>query len=264
MDQRKQQYLITSTIPFLIVLLCLANKTLASSQSNKKHFVLVHGSCHGAWSWYKIVTLIRSSGHDATALDLAASGIDPQQANDLHSISDYFKPLRDFMAALPPHEGVILVGHSLGGLAVSQAMERFPSKISVAVFVTGLMPGPNLNISTLQQEAFRRQESQLDSRFTYDQGPDNPPTTFIFGPLYLATNVYQLSPKEDVELATMLIRPLRLFNGDLVQKRDFQLWMIERNRPNRVIEIRGSDHMVMMSKPLELWEHLQKIAANYS
>lgn len=151
MDQRKQ-HLITATILFLIALLCLANKTLASSLSDKKHFVLVHGSCHGAWSWYKIVTLIRSSGHNVTALDLAASGVDPQQANDLQSISDYFKPLRDFMEALPQHERVILVGHSLGGLAISQAMERFPSKISVAVFVAALMPGPNLNISTLQQE----------------------------------------------------------------------------------------------------------------
>lgn len=78
------------------------------------------------------------------------------------------------MAALPPDERVILVGHSLGGLAVSQAMERFPSKISVAVFVTALMPGPNLNISTLQQEVlnyltlleslnfFKRNEVQME------------------------------------------------------------------------------------------------------
>ncbi|KAL6211645.1 hypothetical protein ACLB2K_016868 [Fragaria x ananassa] len=96
MDQRKQHFLITATIPFLIILLCLVNKTEASSQSDKKHFVLVHGSCHGAWSWYKIVTLMRSSGHNVTALDLEASGVDPQQANDLHSISNYFKPLRDY------------------------------------------------------------------------------------------------------------------------------------------------------------------------
>lgn len=51
---------------------------------------------------------------------------------------------------------------------------------------------------------------------------------------------------------------------DLVEKKDFQLWMIERNRPNRVAEIRGSDHMVMMSKPLELWVLLQKLATKYS
>ena len=39
-----------------------------------KHFVLVHGLCHGAWSWYKVTTALESAGHRVTALDLAASG----------------------------------------------------------------------------------------------------------------------------------------------------------------------------------------------
>ena len=58
------------------------------------------------------------------------------------------------MEALPSHERVILVGHNFGGLAISQAMEYFPSKIYVAVFVTGLMARPTPNISTLNQMVF--------------------------------------------------------------------------------------------------------------
>ena len=91
-------------------------------------------------------------------------------------------------------------------------------------------------------------------------------------------------------LATLLLRPLRLFSDedlskqlmlsakkygsvkrvyiivekDKVIKRDFQLWMTERNPPNDVVEIKGSDHMVMMSKTIELWSHLQGIAEKYS
>ncbi|KAL6270293.1 hypothetical protein ACE6H2_027204 [Prunus campanulata] len=291
MDQRKK-VLVKSISTLLIILLCAANITESEpTNPSKKHFVLVHGSCFGAWSWYKLVTLMKSSGHNVTALDLAASGVDPQQAKDLQSISDYFKPLTDFMAALdPPHDKVILVGHSLGGLAISYAMERFPDKISLAVFVTALMPGPTLNISSLNQESFGRQGSLLDSKYTYDQGPNNPPTTLIFGPLFLATKVYQLSPIEDVALGTMLMRPQRLFSeedmskelklthekygsvnrvyvlsgGDLVGKKDFQRWMIKRNRPNSAVEITGSDHMVMISKPLELWVHIQRISEKYS
>ncbi|CAB4290338.1 unnamed protein product [Prunus armeniaca] len=291
MDQRKK-ILIKSISTLLIILLCAANITESEpTNPSKKHFVLVHGSCFGAWSWYKLVTLMKSSGHNVTALDLAASGVDPQQAKDLQSISDYFKPLTDFMAALgPPHDKVILVGHSLGGLAISYAMERFPYKISLAVFVTALMPGPTLNISTLNQESFRRQGSLLDSKYTYDQGPNNPPITLIFGPLFLASNVYQLSPTEDVALGTMLMRPQRLFSeedlskelklthekygsvnrvyvlsgGDLLMKKDLQRWMIKRNRPNSVVEITGSDHMVMISKPLELWVHIQGSSEKYS
>ena len=55
------------------------------------------------------------------------------------------------MEALPFHERVILVGHSYGGYAISQAMEYFPGKISVVVFATAYMPGLTLNYSTLNQ-----------------------------------------------------------------------------------------------------------------
>lgn len=136
---------------FVCQLLNVTNSTTPWPQPSK-HFVLVHGACHGAWSWYKLVALLRSAGHNVTALDLAASGINPKQVYNVKLISDYFQPLRDFMASIPPHERVILVGHSFGGLALSQAMEMFPEKIAAAVFATALMPGPELNVSTLTQE----------------------------------------------------------------------------------------------------------------
>ena len=151
MELSKKHFMLIS---FFIILSSLGIEANKEPPRTGKHFVLIHGSCLGAWSWYKLVTLLKSSGHNVTALDLAASGLNPLQANDLQSSFDYFKPLRDFMEALPSHERVILVGHSLGGLAISQAMEYFPSKISVAVFVTALMPGPTLNISTLNQMVF--------------------------------------------------------------------------------------------------------------
>ncbi|KAJ9704934.1 hypothetical protein PVL29_003135 [Vitis rotundifolia] len=288
MEARKKHMILVSFLIFLV----FSVYPLASErrQANPvKHFVLVHGACHGAWCWYKIVALLKSSGHKVTALDLAASGINPKQVGDLRSISEYFQPLRDFMESLPADERAVLVGHSLGGLAISQAMEKFPEKVSVAVFVTASMPGPTFNISTLNQESLRRRGPLLDSQFTYDNGPNNPPTAFIFGPLCLSLNVYQMSPTEDLALGTVLMRPVRLFSEedksnelvlskkyasvkrvfiiseeDKLVKKDFQLWMIEKNPPDAVKEIKGSDHMVMMSKPKELWVHLQAIAEKYS
>ena len=160
MELSKKHFMLIS---FYIILSSLGIEACKEPPRIGKHFVLVHGSCLGAWSWYKLVTLLKSSGHNVTALDLAASGINPSQANDLQSSFDYFKPLRDFMEALPSHEGVILVGHSLGGLAISQAMKYFPSKIFVAIFVTALMPRPTLNISTLNQMIFDRGVLQHDT-----------------------------------------------------------------------------------------------------
>lgn len=106
----------------------------------KKHFVLVHGACHGAWCWFKLKPLLESFGHRVTALDLAASGINPKQLHQLRTFADYTYPLLEFMASIPLHEKVILVGHSFGGMSLALAMEKFPEKILVAVFLTAFMP----------------------------------------------------------------------------------------------------------------------------
>lgn len=121
-------------------------------EKKKRHFVLVHGACHGAWCWYKVSSLLKSVGYKVTALDMAASGIHPKQAHEVKCVAEYCEPLIEFLGSLPQEERVILVGHSLGGLWISMAMEQFPDKIAVAVFVAAFMPGPHLSFITLLQE----------------------------------------------------------------------------------------------------------------
>lgn len=135
----------------LVLLLPYVNATLSGPKQLKasKHFLLVHGGCHGAWCWCKLVALLKNSGHNVTALDLGASGNNPKQVREVPHLSDYFSPLMDFMTSLPEDEKVGLVSHSFGGFTISKAMESFPEKISVAVFVTAFMPGPTLNATTI-------------------------------------------------------------------------------------------------------------------
>lgn len=121
-------------------------------EKREKHFVLVHGACHGAWCWYKVSTLLRSAGHKVTVLDMAASGKHPKQVHEVQSLTDYLEPLIEFMASLPAEERVILVGHSIGGLSISVAMEKFPEKVSVAAFCTAVMPNPDLGLTTFTEE----------------------------------------------------------------------------------------------------------------
>ncbi|KAJ4962352.1 hypothetical protein NE237_022291 [Protea cynaroides] len=139
----------------------------------KHHFVLVHGAGHGGWCWYKLATLLRSAGHRVTAPDLAASGINPKRLDEIRSISDYFQPLMEVMASLLPDDKVILVGHSMGGASVSAAMERFPHKISAAVFASAVMPGPDFTFATISQEFQKRTDSMMDCQYWFDDGSDN-------------------------------------------------------------------------------------------
>ncbi|XP_061358005.1 methyl jasmonate esterase 1-like [Gastrolobium bilobum] len=260
---------------------------------NGVHFVLIHGGSHGAWCWYKVATLLKSADHNVTTFDLAASGVNPKQVQEISSISKYYEPLMTLMDSLPPKEKVILVGHSLGGISMSLAMERFPEKISVAVFVTAYVISANLTYPALLQEFQKKLIFAAEDKggFLYGHGPNKPPTARLTGPKFMATNMYQLSPPEDLTLALSLVRPVPIYNDVelllkettvtndrngkvpkvfIISKRDnlitedIQKWMIERTGPFAELKmIKDSDHMVIFSKPKKLSSRLLKIAQKY-
>ncbi|KAJ4950056.1 hypothetical protein NE237_026888 [Protea cynaroides] len=248
--------------------------------NEQKHFILVHGACNGAWCWFKLETLLTSAGYKVTSLDLATSGIDPKQVEDLHTIADYFEPLMELMASLPEGEKVILVGHSYNGLSIAVAMEKFPEKVSVAVFISAMMPSPTNSIVDIQGEFERLQaKPSMERKFGSSILPSRD----------TLAKQYEKSPPEDLTLATKLVRPLGSYGVEDMEKetavseekygsvtrvfilcdedgvmKELLLWIIANSPPNEVVEIPGSDHMVMMSKPLELCNSLQKIAFKYS
>ncbi|CAA3031405.1 salicylic acid-binding 2-like, partial [Olea europaea subsp. europaea] len=83
---------------------------------------------------------------------MAAAGVHPKHLEELASFSDYCNPLLEFMDALTPDESVILVGYSLGGFYIPLAMERYPQKIEVAVFISSFVPGLDTDILAIHQE----------------------------------------------------------------------------------------------------------------
>ncbi|XP_052114717.1 putative inactive methylesterase 20 [Arachis duranensis] len=219
-----------------------------NSTDSIKHFILVHGACHGAWCWYKIKPLLEASGHKVTVVDLAASGTNLKKIEDVETFSQYSEPLLEVMESLPPKEKVVLVGHSLGGLNIALAMEKFPTKVQVGVFLTAFVP---------------------DTQHK---------------PSYVIEKV----DASDFELIKCLIRPSSLFIEDLSQEKNFskegygsisrafvvctedltisleyQQLMIQNSGINDVMEINGADHMAMLCKPQELSDCLQQIAAKY-
>ena len=112
----------------------------ATGDNHRKHFVLVHGVGLGAWSWFKLIPLLQAAGHRVSAFDLSAAGTDTKVIQQVTSLSDYTLPLLEFMATIPAEEKVVLVGHSLGGMNIALAMDKFPEKVAVAVFLTAFMP----------------------------------------------------------------------------------------------------------------------------
>jgi len=95
---------------------------------------------------------LESAGHKVSVLDLAASGTNMHKIEDVHTFSHYSEPLLQLMATIPSNEKVILVGHSLGGLNIALAMEKFPEKVAVAVFLTAVVPDIKHNPSYVLQK----------------------------------------------------------------------------------------------------------------
>jgi pimeloyl-ACP methyl ester carboxylesterase len=78
--------------------------------------VLVHGAWHGAWCWQPVVDRLRTAGIPVLAIDLPGHGDDPRPVTDLHGHGDAVR------TALDEVDGpVLLVGHSLGGAAITDA-----------------------------------------------------------------------------------------------------------------------------------------------
>lgn len=78
--------------------------------------VLIHGAWHGAWCWEPVVAILRNRSIPTVALDLPGHGTDTRPLTDLHGHGDAVR------AALDHVDGpVILVGHSYGGAAITDA-----------------------------------------------------------------------------------------------------------------------------------------------
>lgn len=106
----------------------------------KKRFVIAHNAFHGAWLWDQFKPLLEAAGHEVTTFDLAASGDDSRDIDEICSVDAYTEPLLDVMGRVPEGEKVILVGHSFGTVNAAIAMDKYPEKVAVAVFLNGLVP----------------------------------------------------------------------------------------------------------------------------
>jgi pimeloyl-ACP methyl ester carboxylesterase len=109
--------------------------------------VLVHGAFGRAACWDRVAPGLRAAGHDVEAIDLPGAGDDPTPVAEV-TLDRYAARVCEALADGPP---AVLVGHSMGGMVITQAAARCPDRIVRLVYVAAFLPQDAQSLIDLTQ-----------------------------------------------------------------------------------------------------------------
>jgi pimeloyl-ACP methyl ester carboxylesterase len=153
---------------------------------------------HGSWCWEKVVPLLEQAGHQVEALDLPGNGQDKTPIREI-TLAAYTKRMCEALDAHP--EPVILVGHSMGGIVITQVAEERPANIRRLVYLTALLPQNGeslLQIARTHSDSLVMPNLMMNEEQGYATFKEEAPLKEIF---------YGDCPNEDVARARLLLVP---------------------------------------------------------
>ncbi len=146
---------------------------------------------HGGWCWRKVVPLLEAKGHKVHAPDLPGHGDDKTERATV-TLDNYVN--RICQIARAQTEPVILVGHSMGGIAITQAAENCPERVGALVYLCAFLPRDGESLMTW---ASKDEESMVNPSTT-DPRADG---VIGFKPEYSREAFYGNCTDEDAALA---------------------------------------------------------------
>jgi pimeloyl-ACP methyl ester carboxylesterase len=164
------------------------------------HFVLVHGAWHGAWCWHKVVARLEARGHTVLAPDLPGHGIDQTPRGSV-TLDDYATRVCETLGRCA--EPAILVGHSMGGMVVSQAAERRPDRVRRLVYLAAFLPADGRSL-------FDESASMSESLVAPNIEAREEEGVALFSTARLREAFYADCSDDDIALARALLVPQAL------------------------------------------------------
>lgn len=241
-------------------------------------FVLVHGAFCGAWIWERVMQGLRATGHSVEAFDLPGLGDDrtPVSGCTLDACADRL------CEVLAVHsEPAIVVGHSMGGVIVTQATARCPERVAALVYVAAFMPKDGqslLDLTRLPQAA----GDQVQANIVLEGDPpvavipaaaSRPALYACCGEDVAAWAIARQRPQPVAPFATAVSIPPGALDGikryyvmctrDQAVRPALQRRMIAENPCSDVVEL-DTDHSPQLSMPDELAQALVRFATHLS
>ncbi|SEJ61151.1 Pimeloyl-ACP methyl ester carboxylesterase [Dyadobacter koreensis] len=111
--------------------------SVASAQNNTKPtVVLVHGAWSDVSAWKAVTPLLEAKGINVVAVNLPGHGSDKTPFTSI-TLQSYVDAVKNEIGDL---KNVILVGHSMAGIVISQVAEDMPENIKKLVYLAAYLP----------------------------------------------------------------------------------------------------------------------------
>ncbi|MEH1942222.1 MAG: alpha/beta fold hydrolase [Nostoc sp.] len=103
-------------------------------EKTQKTIVLVHGAFADGTSWSKVIPLLQAKGLNVVAVQNPTDSL----ANDVAAVNRVLESI---------NEPVVLVGHSWGGMVITEAGNH--EKVAALVYVSAFAPSENQSVNDL-------------------------------------------------------------------------------------------------------------------
>jgi pimeloyl-ACP methyl ester carboxylesterase len=161
-----------------------------------KTFILIHGSWHSAWNWYKVTPLLEKLGHKVYPIDLPGMGRDKTPIEEVR-FENTIEKLCNLIDSID--ERVILVAHSKNGIINSQLAELRPKKIEKLIYLAAVLAANG----RCAKDYFSLDEKEiLEPHITYDGSISS-----MLLPQIYKDGLYHDCPDDITEMAKITLLP---------------------------------------------------------
>ncbi|APR99079.1 alpha/beta fold hydrolase [Wolbachia endosymbiont of Folsomia candida] len=108
--------------------------------STKRIYILLHGAWHASWCWHRVIPILKEQGHKVLAPDLSGHGNNTVSFENI-TLKTYVDEVTKLIKL--QDRPVILVGHSMSGIVISQLAENIPEHIEALIYLSGFIPDNN-------------------------------------------------------------------------------------------------------------------------
>jgi pimeloyl-ACP methyl ester carboxylesterase len=131
----------------VMMAMCILGFT-AFGQNKSETIVLVHGAWFDASCWESVTPLLKAKGREVIAVNLPGHGTDTTSFANV-TLQSYVNAVKN---AIGDRKNVILVGHSMGGIVISQVAEEIPGQIKELIYLAAYLPKTGESLLSLAKQ----------------------------------------------------------------------------------------------------------------